>query len=54
MNNPIVVVVLMVLLLMAIVSPFSALAMLMLFAVGSVLLWGVATILQTLLSGRHS
>lgn len=46
MKNPIVMLVFLGLVLLAIVSPFSALAMLMILMFGTVLTWTVATLIR--------
>jgi hypothetical protein len=50
MKNPLWTLFLLVALLMVVIAPFSALAMLMLFMVASVFVWAFWTFIQTLFS----
>jgi hypothetical protein len=52
MRNTVLMVLLLGLLLMALVAPFSALAMLMLVTFGSAFLWVLFTLVQTLVQGN--
>lgn len=52
MKNPILMVLLLGLLLIALVAPFSALAILMLITFGSAFLWTLFTLVQTILQGN--
>lgn len=52
MNNTVLTILILALLLMSIIAPFSALSLLMAFVFVAALSWGVWTLVQTLIQGE--